>query len=730
MLHKIWRYSHFYLTVSSSLFLFLAATTGAILAFKPIQEKRQPYHIKNAENTALSQVIDTLKNKYEEVLDLEVDANYFVKATVFGSEESGQFYINPFDGSKLADIPKSNAFFESIINFHRSLFLKTTGRIFVGITSFLLFLIAITGLLLAIKRQGGFIKLCSKIINDKSIQYSHVTLGRLLLIPIIIISFTGTYLSMEKLSLLPKNKVSSITNTSQNKKVIPFSKFTIFKETRLKDITKLEFPFSTDEEDYFILNLHDKELKINQKTGDIIQTTHYPFVKILSVLSFNLHTGNGNILWSLVLFISSLAILYFMYSGTVIAIKRLGAKTKNKYKADEANFIILIGSENGGTKRLGKVLQQALLKAHQKVFLDDLNNYQQYPNAEQLIIITSTYGQGQPPSNAHLFLKKLEQIKIERPFDCHVIGLGSFSYPKFCEFAKNIHKQILSKDEINTPQKSPLLIHNQNYEQFRNWVLEWSTSLKFILDIPKELSTKKQKETVFKITDKQNIIDEYDETFTLTLSPLKRKKFNSGDLLGITPPKENSERLYSIGSHQKGNILLSIKKHSHGVCSNYLNNLNIDDVFTGNIQQNKEFHFPKKAKHVILIANGTGIAPFLGMIHEQTKANISLYWGTRTYQSENLYKHLITEALHKGTLNKYEATFSKEVTQYNYVQELLERDEKNVINTLQNNGTIMICGSIIMRDDVFIQLEKICKKYDLPSFETYKTNGQILTDCY
>lgn len=730
MLHKIWRYSHFYLTVSSSLFLLLASVTGAFLAFKPIQDTLQPYYIHQAEDIPLSELINILTHTYDEVLDVEVDANYFVKATVFSSKADGQFYIDPKNGNTLASIPKPNPFFEFLTNFHRSLFLKTPGRVFVGITSFLLFLIAITGLLLAIKRQGGVVKLCSKMIKDGSIQYNHVALGRLLLIPIVIIAFTGTYLSMEKLSLLPKTKATTQHFNTSNKATIPIAEFDIFKNTTLKDITKLEFPFSTDEEDYFILNLHDKELKIHQKTGAVVQETRYPFIQILSAFSFKLHTGTGSVLWSIILLISSLGILYFMYSGAIISFQRLRSKTKNKFKASEAEYIILIGSENGSTKRLGKTLQQALLVANKKVFLDNLNNYSQYSNIQQLIIITSTYGQGEPPSNANNFLEKLQQTTIHIPFTCHVIGLGSLSYPKFCEFAKKVHSQVSAHQLINVPSNTPLLIHNQNYDQFKNWAMEWAKSVSLNIDLPKKLSVQKQKQLNFKVLKKNNIKDEYDETFTLTLAPSKRTKYVPGDLLSITPPNETSERLYSIGKNEKGNLLLSIKKHTHGVCSNYLNSLDANQYFKGTIQQNKEFHFPVKAKQVILIANGTGIAPFLGMIHHKTKANISLYWGTRTHASEKLYKPLLTKAIQKGTLHSFKVAYSKEITEYNYVQDLLVKDEKLIANQLKNGGVLMLCGSLIMRDDVFIQLEKICINYKLQSFDTYKNNRQVLTDCY
>ncbi|WP_010135546.1 flavodoxin/nitric oxide synthase, partial [Ochrovirga pacifica] len=70
MLQKIWRYSHFYLTVSSSLFLLLATITGAFLAFEPIQTKAQPFYVDQAENLALSNVVNNLTKTYEEVLDI------------------------------------------------------------------------------------------------------------------------------------------------------------------------------------------------------------------------------------------------------------------------------------------------------------------------------------------------------------------------------------------------------------------------------------------------------------------------------------------------------------------------------------------------------------------------------------------------------------------------------------------------------------------------------------
>ncbi|MEL6718394.1 MAG: hypothetical protein AAFP82_06745, partial [Bacteroidota bacterium] len=111
---NIWRYSHFALAVSSSIFVLLATVTGIFLAFEPVEKELQPFKVKGASELNLAQVIDTLQTKYDEILTLEVDANQFVVVDVFSMEEdlSGKFYINPFTGEKIGDIPEKRPIYE------------------------------------------------------------------------------------------------------------------------------------------------------------------------------------------------------------------------------------------------------------------------------------------------------------------------------------------------------------------------------------------------------------------------------------------------------------------------------------------------------------------------------------------------------------------------------------------------------------------------------------------
>lgn len=733
MLTKIWRYSHFSLTFISSIFLLLATLTGLILAFEPIQRQCQPFQIPDAKKLPLAQVLDTLAGQYDEVLEIEVDANYFIKAVVISMEEAldGEFYINPFNGKKIADIPPKSTFFEWMTNFHRSLFLKSTGRFLIGVTSFFLFLIALTGTLLLIKRQGGLRPLFGKIVKDDFYQYFHIILGRWTLVPIVIISLTGVNLSLLRFEMIPTGEpavVESPTEKTANPKEAPLE-FDVFKTTKLGDIRKLEFPFTEDVDDYFILSLKDSQLKINQQTGQVVETKKYPVVQAISSLSFNLHTGTGSILWSLVLAVASINILFFMYSGTMIAYRRLRSSIRNPFRPDEAEYVILVGSENGSTKKFGKLLQQALLQLNKKVFLDELNNYRLYQRMNNLVVLTSTYGEGDPPSNATKFLQKFQQTPPRQATKYSVVGFGSLAYPNFCEFAIEVDKALELNTNLSKVTK-PHLIHNQSESGFKTWVEAWSQLEGLRLKLPSTQATQKTKQFNFLVADKKMVNDGYGETFTLRLTT-KHKPFKSGDLLGIIPPNDTVVRWYSIAKIEKNNILLSIKRHKSGLCSNYLFHLPVGTSIQGTVRKNKAFHFPQKAKEVILIGNGTGIAPYLGMIQkEYPKTHISLYWGGRTSKSYQLYKSLIDQARATGTLNQCIIAYSREASNFDYVQDIVQNERKNLVRKLNEGATIMICGAIAMQNDVLTILEQTTFEVYQQKLNVYQQKGQILMDCY
>ncbi|MEM1124384.1 MAG: flavodoxin domain-containing protein, partial [Bacteroidota bacterium] len=376
-----------------------------------------------------------------------------------------------------------------------------------------------------------------------------------------------------------------------------------------------------------------------------------------------------------------------------------------------------------------KSLQSALLQLNKKVFVDELNNYRLYQKMKNLVVLTSTYGVGDPPANADQFLAKFRQTPP--PADTHfsVVGFGSLAYPDFCKYALQVD-ETLGEDAQLKRVTEPHLIHNQSESSFKNWATDWGQSLGLPLELPTIQRKQKVKLSDLKIVDKQVVEDGYGTTFTLTLTT-KNQAFQSGDLLGIIPPNETMERWYSIAKLSNGHVLLSIKLHEFGACSNYLHELKVGETFQGIFQQNKDFHFPKKAKSVVLIANGTGIAPYLGMWQEaNSNGKVTLYWGGKNEKSYQLYQAWIDQAVQKGKLNEPILAHSKGDTDFKYVQDIVHLNRQQLVQQLENGATIMICGAIAMQNDVLNILEATAMELYQKKLNVYQRKGQLLMDCY
>ncbi|MEL7120447.1 MAG: PepSY-associated TM helix domain-containing protein, partial [Bacteroidota bacterium] len=206
MLNKIWRTSHLLIALVSVVFLLLASVSGIILALEPIQEELQPLSIKGAKSITVGELLENLDGQYEEILEIEVLTNDAVKISTFDMDEekNGDFIINPHTGDKIGDIPPKNQFFQSITNFHRSLFLKSTGRFIIGVTAFLFFLSIVTGFLLLLKREGSLLAIYRKTIKTRWDQYWHVVISKWTVLPLLIIALTGVYLSLLRFEIIPE----------------------------------------------------------------------------------------------------------------------------------------------------------------------------------------------------------------------------------------------------------------------------------------------------------------------------------------------------------------------------------------------------------------------------------------------------------------------------------------------------------------------------------------------
>lgn len=728
---SVWRYSHLALAVSSFLLLTLAAVTGVILAFQPLSEKIQPYKSGQFEQLTLAQSLPALKKAYPGITGISIDANHFVKAT--GTDAQGKkilAYVDPLNGTILGIPGKNSEFFEWVTALHRSLFLHEAGRIFVGITAFLLILTTVSGTILIIQRQRGIKRFFKKIAKDNFAQYYHVVLGRLLLIPIFIIAISGTYLSLTKFGFMqhPKQSPKIDFDAIRSSPVRASSAFAVFKNTKLPEVESVEFPFSEDAEDYYTLKLKTGEMAVNQITGDILAEVKYPMAVLLTNLSMDLHTGRGSMIWAIVLAVASANILFFIYSGFAITIKRRSNRTRNKYKAHESRFILLVGSENGNTFGFAQAVHQQLLKAGERSFITELNDYTTYPKAQHLLIFTATYGLGDAPTNASKFTGLVAKHPQSQNIKYAVLGFGSHAYPDFCKYAFEVN-QVLAQQPWAKPLIDIHTVNDRSPQEFSLWAEAWSQQCGIPIEPIADLKTAKVNNLKqFKVTDITHAETD-NGTFTIKLKPKRISRARSGDLLAIYPANDSRERLYSIGVINN-EVALSVRLHPGGLGSGFLHALKQGDQLEAKIVENPHFHFPADAAEIVMVSNGTGIAPFLGMISENTaKVPCHLYCGFRDERSFKKYENFLSGNKEAGRVLTVTTAFSRE-QEKRYVYHLVQEDAQKIAGILAKGGVVMICGSLSMQKDVMDLLETICNAETGKGLSYYQSHDQIRTDCY
>ncbi len=729
MIISAWRYAHLGFALVSGAFLVLLSVTGAILAFEPIDAQLQGVPQADVDpELSVSEFVDRAGSSFTEIAETRVDNQGLLTITAFDEQgDFGTFCIDPRTGQNLGPTHEPSPVFQLSRNLHRSLFLKSTGRILVGVNSFFLLIIALTGSVLLWRRQQGIKGLFKKVDADSSVPRVHIQLARLFLIPLFIVSVTGVYLSLYRFSIIPdiqvQHEVGEQSATIGD--ALAAKDFPVFKELKVADIRFIEFPFSDFPDEYFKLGTDQKEYLISQVTGRSISTETYDLRNRFTHWSTVLHTGQGSPWWAVVLGVSCLAVLVFMYTGFAVTVRRRSARFKEFSGKEVAETIILAGSENGTTMQFAKYFAERLSDAGEKVHVDQLNHVSEYPKMRRLVVLAATYGQGEPPSNARLFFDRATTLNAAQSIDYSVVGFGSKSYPFFCKYAEDVDLFLEKMEGLNRLQRL-VKVNNRSWETFRNWAKVWAESASISLDIPVSSPFPVDKRFLFdlKVTRTQRV----GPTVLLELEGLSRHQVLSGDLLAIQPPNKSYERYYSLG--QKGNkTLIAVRVHAGGVCSAYLGSLQKGDRLKARLVANTSFHLPPNASEYILVNNGTGIGPFLGMIEEVDRSKpIRLYWGGKSRESFDLYKPELDSAKRIGLAIK--TAFSKDDSHpYKYVQELLREDSEELRTAINHGAAILICGSLKMQEGVIHTLESILTEPST-SIETLKLEGRLLCDCY
>ncbi|MCI0744197.1 MAG: sulfite reductase subunit alpha [Verrucomicrobia subdivision 3 bacterium] len=132
---------------------------------------------------------------------------------------------------------------------------------------------------------------------------------------------------------------------------------------------------------------------------------------------------------------------------------------------------ILFGSQTGTAENLAKRAADEARKRGFAPIIHDLAAFTpaQLASERNLLVVTSTYGDGEPPDNAKVFWEKLSNgAPPLSDLRFAVLALGDSNYPQFCAFGKNIDQRL---ETLGGQRVHPRGDCDVDYEQpFAAWI--------------------------------------------------------------------------------------------------------------------------------------------------------------------------------------------------------------------------------------------------------------------
>ena len=139
-----------------------------------------------------------------------------------------------------------------------------------------------------------------------------------------------------------------------------------------------------------------------------------------------------------------------------------------------------------------------------------------------------------------------------------------------------------------------------------------------------------------------------------------------------------------------------------GVASGFLNQrINTGERVGVFLEPNSRFRLPEDpAKPVIMIAAGTGIAPYRAFMQEleEREANHDtwLIFGNPHLRTDFLYQREWLRWRDSGLLNRIDTAWSRDQADKHYVQDVIREQVASIDEWLQRGACIYLCGSLQM----------------------------------
>ncbi len=726
--------------LSFALLLMVLAASGAVLSVIPAWETMEAVS-SPANSVSVAKLAGQVAGTYPGVEQLKRLPSGQLVAFSFTNGSPVAQVVDPSSGKPVADYAPS-AFKRWTTILHRSLFLGDGGRLAAVAGALAMLFLTLSGLQMTARRMGGWRRSLGRARGDGR-QRLHVDLGRLAAIGLVLSTVTALYMTFTTFGLFPNVRAPALDfpAVTIGGPALPVDQNASLRGIDLSQLRALTFPNPETPNDLFHLTTTTGEGYIDPTTGAmLVWQDHAVARKIYAFISM-LHTGRG--LWWLGL------LLGFSTVGAVVLAVSGGAVWWNRRQAHlpiagnasikNADTVILVGSEGGGTWGFARTLHGALLVKGHKVHTAAMDSIARpYPAARRMFVLTATYGDGAAPATAGMFLKRLDALAGPPAFPVAVLGFGDRQFPKFCRFALDVETALAGKGWASL---MPLVtIDRQSAQEFARW----GETLSAVMgeDLVLAHAPVRPRTHTLTLTERADYGEGVQAPTSVLRFALPKSgmfsrvigrggpRFAAGDLLAVSPPDDAAPRYYSLASSTRdGFVEICVRKQPGGVCSGFLHGLQPGDRIEAFVKANPSYRPVCGRRPVILIGAGAGIAPLVGFIRANSgRRPMHLYFGGRDPASDFLYRREIACWLKDRRLTSLITAFSR-VKGGGYVQDRLLMDADRLRTLVADGAQIMVCGGRGMAAGVMEAMAKVLAPAGVTP-AVLKAEGRYAEDVY
>lgn len=414
--------------------------------------------------------------------------------------------------------------------------------------------------------------------------------------------------------------------------------------------------------------------------------------------------------------------------------------------------LVAYASEGGTAAALAGDLAQQLEQGGEAVALLSLNQLsrQQLAVSRRLLIIASTYGDGEAPANGQHFIRRLQQAlqqgqHLLQDVRYAVLALGDDDYPQFCAFGLQLHKQLQQAGA--QPMFAPLCVNRlerQSLEQWQQQLAEQGFTLTGAVadsHAATEALTLEQRLWL-------NPGSPGAALYELHLSKPQHSNWQAGDIARLW--LAGRYRDYSIASLPEENHLRLLVREQHhdngdpGLGSGWLcQQWQPGSTSLFSVRSNPAFHAPPAAAPLILIGNGTGLAGLRAHLKQRSLQNSQapcwLLFGERSPEHDRIWQQELDHWYQSGILTELDRCYSRASgaaelpalcgrSHRGYVQHALQREQKRLRQWLKQGAAIYICGS---RDGMASDIDQLLQQWlGKRATERLQQQGRYRKDVY